>query len=176
MEQGRGANWATLRILKQQKAAKYPLVKSLCYFDYFCSMGRVNTPLLSESAKLALEQGANTGKAPCFRARCEVILLKAMGLASEEVAKLTSMTYVSVNAWTRRYKEEGIDGLKTKPGRGRKALLQVEVDKESVLQQVKENRQRIQTAKAAWEQETNKAVSLSTFKSFLKVLADDISE
>ena len=86
------------------------------------------------------------------------------------------MTYVSVNAWTRRYREEGIEGLKTKPGRGRKAVLQMEVDKEAVLQAVKANRQRIQTAKAVWEQETNKAVSLTTFKAFLKVLTDDISE
>lgn len=138
-------------------------------------MSRVNTPLLSESAKSALEQGARTGNTPCFRTRCEVILLKAMGLASKEVAKLMAMTYVSVNAWTKRYKQEGIDGLKTKPGRGRKTVLNVEVDKESVLQAIKANRQRIQTAKAKWEQEANKSVSLSTFKSFLKVLTDDIS-
>ena len=115
------------------------------------------------------------GKMACFRTRCEVILLKAMGLTSEEVGKFTTMTDVSVNAWTKRYKEEGIDGLKTKPGRGRKALLDLEVDKESVLQAIKANRQRTQTAKAEWEQETNKSVSLSTFKAFLKVLADDIS-
>ena len=138
-------------------------------------MSRVNTPTLSESAKLALEEGARTGKTPCFRTRCEVILLKSMGLTSEEVGKFTAMTYVSVNAWTKRYKVEGIDGLKTKPGRGRKAVLDVAIDKESVLQTVKANRQRIQTAKAEWEQETNKSVSLSTFKAFLKVLADDIS-
>lgn len=139
-------------------------------------MSRVNTPLLSESAKSALEQGAKTGKTPCFRTRCEVILLKAMGLTSEEVAKFTAMTYVSVNAWTKRYKQEGIDGLKTKPGRGRKTVLDVVIDKESVLQAIKANRQRIQTAKAEWEQEANKSVSLSTFKAFLKVLTDDISE
>jgi len=95
-------------------------------------MSRVNTPLLSETAKSALEQGARTGKTSCFRTRCEVILLKAMGLTSEEVGKFTTMTYVRVNAWTKRYKEEGIDGLETKPGRGRKAVLDVEVDKESV--------------------------------------------
>lgn len=75
-------------------------------------MSRVNTPLLSNAAKSALEQGAKAGKTPCFCTRCEVILLKAMGLTSEEVAKFTAMTYVSVNAWTKRYKEEGIDGLK----------------------------------------------------------------
>ena len=138
-------------------------------------MSRVNTPLLSEAAKSALEQGARTGKTACFRTRCEVILLKAMGFTSEEVGKFTAMTDVSVNAWTNRYKEEGIDGLKTKPGRGRKAVLNVEADKEIVLQAIKANRQRTQTAKAAGEQETNKSVSLSTFKAFLKVLADDIS-
>lgn len=114
-------------------------------------MSRVNTPLLSESAKLALEQGARTGKTPCFRTRCEVILLKALGLTSEEVGKFTAMTYVSVNAWTKRYKEEGIDGLKTKPGRGRKSLLAVKTDKESVLQTIKATRQRTQTAKAEWK-------------------------
>ena len=139
-------------------------------------MSRVNTPSLSEDAKLALEQGARTGKTPCFRTRCEVVLLKAIGLTSEEVAKFTAMTYVSVNAWTKRYKEEGIEGLKTKSGRGRKAILDVVVDKESVLQAIKANRQRIATAKPEWEQESNKSVSLSTFKSFLKVLTDDISE
>lgn len=139
-------------------------------------MSRVNTPLLSEFAKSALEQGAKTGKTPCFRTRCEVILLKALGLTSEEVAKFTAMTYVSVNAWTKRYKQEGIDGLKTKAGRGRKAALDAAIDKESVLQAIKANRQRIQTAKAEWEQEANKSISLSTFKSFLKVLADDTSE
>ncbi len=139
-------------------------------------MSRVNTPLLSESAKSALEQGARTGKTPCFRTRCEVILLKAIGLTSEEVAKFTAMTYVSVNAWTKRYKEGGIEGLKTKAGRGRKAVLDVVVDKESVLQAIKPNRQRIETAKAEWEQEATKSVSLSTFKAFLKVLTDDISE
>ena len=86
-----------------------------------------------------------------------------------------TITDVSVNAWTNRYKEEGIDGLQTKPGRERKALLAVEADKESVLQTIKANRQRTQTAKAEWEQETNKSVSLSTFKAFFKVLADAIS-
>ena len=139
-------------------------------------MGRVNTPLLSAAAKVALEQGVRTGTTACFRTRCEVILLKALGLTSEKVATLMAMTYVSVNAWVKRYREEGITGLETKPGRGRKAFLHVEVDKEPILQAVKANRQRLQTAKAEWEQETNKSVSLRTFKAFLKVLTDDISE
>lgn len=138
-------------------------------------MARVNTPLLSDGAKIALEQGARAGATPSFRTRCEVILLKAIGLDSKQVARLTSMTDVSVNAWIKRYKEEGLTGLKTKAGRGRKAVLHGEADKESVLQAVTANRQRIQRAKAEWEQATNKSVSLSAFKAFLKVLTADIN-
>jgi hypothetical protein len=55
-------------------------------------------------------------------------------------------------------------------------VLDVVEDKESVLQAIKANRQRIETAKAEWEQEANKSVGLSTFKAFLKVLTDDINE
>ena len=138
-------------------------------------MGRVNTPLLSAAAKVALEEGLRTGKAHCFRMRCQVILLKATGRGSKEVGEITAMDYQSVNGWVKRYKADGLAGLQTKPGRGRKPLLCPEVDQESVVAVVKEHRQRIQTAKAEWEQESKKSVSLSTFKSFLKVLAADIN-
>ena len=74
-------------------------------------MGRVNTPILNESSKLALEQGLKLGKTHTFRARCQIILLKSTGRKSEEVADITSMTYVSVNAWVKRYKDFGIEGF-----------------------------------------------------------------
>ena len=84
--------------------------------------------------------------------RCQVILLKSTGRKSEEVAEIIGMTYVSVNAWVKRYKDFGIEGLATKSGRGRKPLLDKETDKESILQSVKAHRQRVQTAKAEWEE------------------------
>ena len=136
-------------------------------------MGRVNTPLLDTSAKVALEEGFRTGKTHCFRARCQVILLKSTGRGSKEVGQITAMDYQRVNAWVKRYKTEGLAGLQTRPGRGRRPLLCVETDEDSVVAVVKEHRQRIQTAKAAWEQESEKSVGLSTFKSFLKALAAD---
>jgi transposase len=139
-------------------------------------MGRVNTPILSESAKLALEQGQKNGKTHTFRRRCQVILLKSTGRTSEDVALITSMTYVSVNAWVKRYKDLGIDGLQTLAGRGRKPKLTKEADKESVLKAAKAHRQRLQTAKAEWQEQSGKTVSISTLKSFLKVLTDDIKE
>ena len=139
-------------------------------------MGRSNTPILSESAKLALEQGFKSGKTHTYRTRCHVILLKSTGRNSDDVALITNMTYVSVNSWVKRYNDFGISGLLTLPGRGRKPILNKETDKESVLEAVKAHRQRLQTAKAEWELQSGKTVSVSTLKSFLKVLTGDIKE
>ena len=84
------------------------------------------------------------------------------------------MCDVSVNTWVKRYNSEGLQGLSTKSGRGRKSIME-ERDKEAVFSAIKANRQRMQTAKAEWEQESGKKVSNNTFKRFLKSLADDIS-
>ena len=105
-------------------------------------MGRVNTPILNESAKLALEKGIHAGKSYAYRTRCQVILLKSTGRKSEDVGLITSMTYVSVNSLVKRYKDFGIEGLRTQSGRGRKAKLKKEHDKEPILEAVKANRQR----------------------------------
>ncbi|GHT74897.1 hypothetical protein AGMMS50262_08790 [Bacteroidia bacterium] len=86
------------------------------------------------------------------------------------------MCNVSVNSWLKRYKSEGLSGLRTKPGRGRKPIIDIVEDKEAILSAIKANRQRMQTAKAEWEQQSGKNVSSSTFKNFLKSLADDINE
>ena len=139
-------------------------------------MGRVNTPILSDTAKLALEQGLKAGKLHTFRTRCQVILLKSTGRKSQDVGEITGMTYVSVNSWVKRYEDLGIDGLQTQAGRGPKRKLTKETDKESILESVKAHRQRIQTAKAEWEQKSGKSVSLSTLKTFLKALTDDTNE
>ena len=151
---------------------KYPSSNSLCYF---CCMGRVNTPALTTAALSALEAGLKTGKTHTFRTRCQVLLLKSTGRKSVDVALITGMTEVSVNAWVKRYKNGGIDSLHTLPGRGRKPLLSQERDQETMLEVVKAHRQRLQTAKAEWEQQSGRSVGSSTLKSFLKVLVVDIS-
>ena len=83
---------------------------------------------------------------------------------------------MSVNNWLVRYADEGIESLKTKKGRGRKPLINKTTDKSKVLESVKANRQRLQTAKAEWEAESGKSVSRDTLRRFLKALADDTSE
>lgn len=138
-------------------------------------MGRVNTPALTGMQRHELERGFREGTTHCFRQRCQSILLKSEGRTSKEVGSITGLCAVSINSWVRRYQSEGISGLSTRPGRGRKAILSLEEDKTSILTAIKSNRQRMRTAKAEWESQSGKQVSDSTFKNFLKALADDIN-
>jgi transposase len=138
-------------------------------------MGRVNTPLLTSEQRKELEIGLKEGKRHSFRMRCQSILLKSEGRTSKEVGSITGMCNISVNSWLKRYNSEGLSGLYTKSGRGRKAILNPAEDKESILESIKANRQRMRTAKAEWEEKSGKSVSDSTFKAFLKSLADDIN-
>ena len=140
-------------------------------------MSRVNTPILDSAAKLALEKGYRAGKKHAFRKRCQVILLKAERRDSKSVGSIVKMCAMSVNTWVKRYKEEGIEGLKTKEGRGRKAILNKDQDQAPILEVVKANRQRVDIAKAEWESHNaNKTVSRDTFRRFLKALAANTSE
>ena len=106
--------------------------------------------------------------------RCQSILLKSEGRTSKDVGSITGMCNVIVDTWVKRYKAEGLQGLTTKPGRGRKSIIE-DRDKDAVLSAIKANRQRLQTAKAEWEQQSGKKVCSNTFKRFLKSLAEDIS-
>ena len=154
---------------------KYVFKNNLYYFFIFAVMGRVNTPQLSTSERLALEAGLKSGNSHCFRNRCQVILLKADGRKSKDVGTITAMSHISVNSWVKRFKSEGITGLHNKSGQGRKPLLGIE-DKQDILCAIKSHRQRLQTAKAQWEASKGKQVSHSTFRRFLKVLTENISE
>jgi transposase len=106
--------------------------------------------------------------------RCQSILLKSNGTNSKEVGRITGMCAVSVNSWLKRYNHEGLSGLETKAGRGRKSILK-EADKPAILSAIKANRQRMRTAKAAWEAQSGRKVGDTTFKAFLKTLAEDIN-
>jgi len=58
--------------------------------------------------------------------RAQIILLRASGMSQEEVAAQSGCSSPMVSKWTARYRRDGIDGLKDKPGRGRKPHLAVE--------------------------------------------------
>jgi transposase len=107
--------------------------------------------------------------------RCHTILLKSEGRNSKEVGSITGMSQVSVNSWLARFKSEGILGLQTKSGRGRKPIIVESEDKEQILAAIKSNRQRLLRAKAEWEAQSGKTVGRITFRKFLKSLAENIN-
>lgn len=86
-------------------------------------MGKPKVLELTEAQRLELERGFRLGEKHCFRMRCRAVLLKSEGLSAVKAGVQTEMSFVSVNAWVKRYKEEGIDGLKTRSGRGRKPIM-----------------------------------------------------
>ncbi len=72
-----------------------------------------------------------------------------------------------MNNWVHRYLDHGLEGLQTKPGRGRKAILQ-ENDLESVRAAVAEHRQRLSVARAELEQTLGKSFCQETLARFVK--------
>ena len=81
-----------------------------------------------------------------------------------------------VNNWLKRYEVEGIEGLLTKPGRGRKPILDAEKDLPSVKAAITANRQRVSLAKAALEAELGKRFSQKTLERYIKNMVLAINE
>ncbi len=121
-----------------------------------------------------LENGFRNGRSHCLRMRCNAVLLKAEGLPSAKVGELTYMSLVSVNTWVKRFLSEGITGLQTLPGRGRKPIMDCS-DKQAVRAAIEQDRQSVSKAKITWQEATGKEASDLTFKRFLSALAQDIS-
>ncbi len=85
------------------------------------------------------------------------------------------MSHVSVNFWVKRFLSEGINGLQTRPGRGRKPIMD-STDEEVVRKAIEQDRESVSKAREAWQKATGKEASDLTFKRFLSALAQDISE
>jgi transposase len=139
-------------------------------------MGKIKTVELSKAQRAALEKGYRTGSSHAFRLRCQMILLKSEQRTAAEIAGLLGGCEVVVNNWLKRYESEGIDGLRTRPGRGRKPVLDAERDLPSVKAAVAANRRRISLAKAELEAELGKTFSTKTLQRYLKNMVLAINE
>ena len=131
-------------------------------------MSRLKVISLTPEEQTVLEHGYRTGQSAAFRKRCQMILLKSQSRTSQDVARIVGCCEMVVNNWMTRYQEEGIDGLHTKPGRGRKAILDSQTDLEQVREAVRGNRQRLRVAKADLEEALGKSFSDKTLRRFLK--------
>lgn len=136
---------------------------------------KITTLQLTESEKHALEIAYQTGNSHCYRTRCKAILLKSQSKAASEIASFLDVSLPSVYNWIKRYKDDGIEGLKTKPGSGRKPVIDSS-DEEIIRKAIEEDRQSVSKAREAWQNATGKEASDATLKRFLSVLVQDISE
>jgi len=130
-------------------------------------MGKTKVIGLTKVQRAELENGYRNGQTHSFRQRCQMVLLKSEKRSSIEVVSILGGCEMTVNNWLVRYEEAGIEGLRTRPGRGRKAILQAE-DLEQVKTAVKQSRQRILIARAELEESLGKEFSQSSLKRFLK--------
>ena len=138
-------------------------------------MGCIKRIELSVVEVSALEQGYRQGSSPVFVRRCQMVLLKSQGRTSQQVAQIVGGCEVVVNNWLHRYQTHGIAGLQTRPGRGRKAILQ-EADVETVKASVAEHRQRLSVARAELEQALDKSFCQMTLRRFVKKTVVSINE
>ena len=155
------------------------------------TIAKIKVIQLTDEQRLQLEEGFRQGKSHAYRMRCRTILLKAKGLTSKEVGVQTEQTHISVNSWVKhisvnswvkhisvnswvkRFETEGIKGLETRPGRGRKPIMD-NSDEDAVRIAIENDRQSVMKAKEAWQQASGKKASERTFRAFLSALARDI--
>lgn len=135
-------------------------------------MGKIRIVKLGSDERAALVEGQKNGSTPVFRKRCQIVLLKSSGRSSADVGKIVSMTPTTINGWLNRYESLGIEGLKNKPGQGRKPILQQD-QKEKIAKAVKQDRQRLDQARLILEKELNKKFSKKTLQRFLKKITAD---
>ena len=136
-------------------------------------MGRPRTVELSAEERLELERGYRNSSNASFSRRCHILLLKTESRTSAEVAEIIGTNQLSVNQWLDRYEAEGISGLYTRKGRGRRPILDTEKDGDKVRKIVQKERQRLKHAKKSLEEELGKEFSLKTLQRFLKNLSAD---
>ncbi len=139
-------------------------------------MGKIKKLELSLSEKEDLEKGYRNGDKHVYRERCQMILLKSEGLTNKAIGKLFACHQMTVWGWVKRYTEEGLQGLQTKPGAGRPPILNSAEDLELIKEKVAEHRQRIGLAKDELEEELGKEFSEKTLRRFLKKTVVDINE
>lgn len=76
-----------------------------------------------------LEAGFKTGKSARFRNRCHCILLSYKRYDISQLQEIFDQSESTIYNWLNRWDTSGFEGLKTKPGQGRKPALSVDNEK-----------------------------------------------
>ena len=121
-----------------------------------------------------MENGYRNGVSHSFRMRCLMVLGKADGLSNAAAGERAGQTYQRVMHWVNRFLNDGIEGLKNKPGTGRKRIISTKEDKEAVREAIRQHRQSVSKAREAWMEATGKQIKDGAFRNFLSSLAQDL--
>jgi predicted transcriptional regulator len=79
--------------------------------------------LLTEEERAELEQRPRaTTTSPGLARRCRAILEVAAGVPLSQVARLVDLTEKHVRKWVQRSLKDRLEGLRGRPGRGRKPV------------------------------------------------------
>jgi len=130
---------------------------------------KVKNITLSADEQLALQKEYKQGNPGCFSRRCQMVLLKIEGYKSKQIGTIVGCCEMSVNTWIKRYEQQGIQGLKTKQGRGRKPILTSD-HLPLVKAAVQAERQRLAQAQNMIESSLGKPMSKATLTRFLKLI------
>ena len=138
-------------------------------------MGKKKIVKLSDEQRTELEKGYRKGKNHAFRERCQMILLKSENRTSVEVAEILDCCEMSVNNWQKRYEKEGIKGLETRPGRGRRPILSQQNPEhlQKVRAEIKRHPNSVKTVVAVLEEDLDLPMHPETLKRFLKKMVTD---
>ena len=133
-------------------------------------MGKTKVIELTAEQRAELEKGYRTGKSHCFRVRCQMILLKSEQRTSVDVAEVLGCCEMVVNNWLVRYQAEGMAGLATRAGRGRRPILSQQNPEhlQKVSAEIKKHPNSVKTVVAILEEDLDLLMHPETLKRFLK--------
>ena len=141
-------------------------------------MGKTKVIELTDEQRAELEKGYKNGKSHAFRVRCQMILLKSEKRTSVEVAEVFGCCEMVVNNWLKRYLEEGIEGLRTRKGRGRPPILSQQNPEhlQKVKAEIGKHPNSVKTVLALLEEDLALQMHPETLKRFLKKMVTDSVE
>jgi len=127
---------------------------------------------LTEEQKSSLKKGYQSGKSHLFRRKCQCILLSHEQKTTPELAELYGVSQQSIRKWFKLWETQGINGLKLKPGRGRKPKLRLDNAKQvkTVKTLVENETKNLNRVTIQIKSELGIDLSKKTLKRFLKNL------
>lgn len=75
---------------------------------------------LTDADLEVLKEGRKNGKSYQFRDRCHCIVLSFLDFEIKDLSVLFDVSTNTISTWLNSWENQGIDGLKNKPGQGRK--------------------------------------------------------